>query len=157
MDESANESAKGSRGKGAIDEAGVMRGRDRVFARRGAGTTRASATKSIVARRGGFATREKKGRRTKKSPGGGRVRDPPFILLALERAPWSVLPPPDALPAPVGAFFSTVVHPSSTIVADRSTCATEPLLCEIYFWVTAPSRRLSRLSAMLVTSRDARN
>ena len=157
VDESANESVEGSRGKGAIDEAGVRRGRDRVLARRGAGTTRASATKSIVARRGGFATREKKGRRTKKSPGGGRVRDPPFILLALERAPWSVLPPPDALPAPVGAFFSTVVHPSSTIVADRSTCATEPLLCEIYFWVTAPSRRLSRLSAMLVTSRDARN
>ena len=32
----------------------------------------------------------------------------------------------------------------------------EPLLCEMNFWVTAPSR-LSRLSALLVTSRDARN
>lgn len=66
---------------------------------------------------------KKKGRRrTKSRPVSGHHRDSPFILLALERAPWSVLPPPNALPAPVGAFFSTVVHPSSTIVADRSTC-----------------------------------
>lgn len=78
MNESANESVEGSLGKGAIDEAGFRRrGRDRVVARRGAGTARASATKSIVGRRGGFATPGRKGAADKNVARGrgGCVRD----------------------------------------------------------------------------------
>ena len=121
--ESANESVEGPRGKGTIDEARVRRGRDRVFARDGRRAP-PPPNQSIVTPGGeGLRPGKKKGRRrTKSRPVSGHHRDSPFILLALERAPWSVLPPPNALPAPVGAFFSTVVHPSSTIVADRSTC-----------------------------------
>ena len=92
------------------------------------GDARAIRHQSILALlKGGFATREK-GAADKKSPRGGRVRYVPLILFAPERAPSEGLPPPDVRPAPAGAFFSTVVHPSSTIdeVADRSI---PPLLC----------------------------
>lgn len=91
----------------------------------------------------------KKGRRTKSRPNCGRVRYVPLILFAPERPTWSGLPPPDVRPAPAGAFFSTVVHPSSTIdeVADRSI---PPLLC------VQNSSACQHLSA-LVTSRYARN
>lgn len=70
VDESANESVEGPRGKGTIDEAGVRRGRDRVFARDGGGdgARLRHQINQIVGRRGGFATREKKGAADKKSP-----------------------------------------------------------------------------------------
>ena len=113
------------------------------------GDARAIRHQSILALlKGGFATREK-GAADKKSPRGGRVRYVPLILFAPERAPSEGLPPPDVRPAPAGAFFSTVVHPSSTIdeVADRSI---PPLLC------VQNSSACQHLSA-LVTSRYARN
>ena len=113
------------------------------------GDARAIRHQSILALlKGGFATREK-GAADKKSPRGGRVRYVPLILFALERPTWSALPPPDVRPAPAGAFFSTVVHPSSTIdeVAERSI---PPLLC------VQNSSACQHLSA-LVTSRYARN
>ena len=91
------------------------------------GDARAIRQSILALLKGGFATREK-GAADKKSPRGGRVRYVPLILFAPERAPSEGLPPPDVRPAPAGAFFSTVVHPSSTIdeVADRSI---PPLLC----------------------------
>ena len=113
------------------------------------GDARAIRHQSILALlKGGFATWEK-GAADKKSPRGGRVRYVPLILFAPERAPSEGLPPPDVRPAPAGAFFSTVVHPSSTIdeVADRSI---PPLLC------VQNSSACQHLSA-LVTSRYARN
>ena len=91
------------------------------------GDARAIRQSILALLKGGFATWEK-GRRTKSRPNCGRVRYVPLILFAPERAPSEGLPPPDVRPAPAGAFFSTVVHPSSTIdeVADRSI---PPLLC----------------------------
>lgn len=112
------------------------------------GDARAITNQSSPFSKGGFATWEK-GRRTKSRPNCGRVRYVPLILFAPERPTWSGLPPPDVRPAPAGAFFSTVVHPSSTIdvVADRSI---PPLLC------VQNSSACQHLSA-LVTSRYARN
>ena len=101
---------------------------DAVRMPRRTGTRARSVTnQSSPFSKGGFATWEK-GAADKKSPRGGRVRYVPLILFAPERAPSEGLPPPDVRPAPAGAFFSTVVHPSSTIdeVADRSI---PPLLC----------------------------
>lgn len=123
---------------------------DAVRMPRRTGTRARSVTnQSSPFSKGGFATWEK-GRRTKSRPNCGRVRYVPLILFAPERPTWSGLPPPDVRPAPAGAFFSTVVHPSSTIdevVADRSI---PPLLC------VQNSSACQHLSA-LVTSRYARN
>ena len=93
------------------------------------GDARAIRHQSILALfKGRVCDLGKRGGGQKVAPRGGRVRYVPLILFAPERPTWSGLPPPDVRPAPAGAFFSTVVHPSSTIdeVADRSI---PPLLC----------------------------
>ena len=87
------------------------------------GDARAIRHQSILALfKGRVCDLGKRGGGQKVAPRGGRVRYVPLILFAPERPTWSGLPPPDVRPAPAGAFFSTVVHPSSTIdeVADRS-------------------------------------
>lgn len=114
------------------------------------GDARAIRHQSILALfKGRVCDLGKRGGGQKVAPRGGRVRYVPLILFAPERPTWSGLPPPDVRPAPAGAFFSTVVHPSSTIdvVADRSI---PPLLC------VQNSSACQHLSA-LVTSRYARN
>ena len=138
--ESANESVEGPRGKGTIDEARVRRGRDRVFARDGARTARASATKSINrhTRRGGFATREKK------RGGGGQKVAPSPVIIGTHRSSCSRSsarpgrfchrPTPCRPPSgPSSPPWSIPRPPSSPI--DRLV-----VTFVRNFWVTAPSR-----------------
>ena len=154
MDESATNRSRGLSGKERSTRRGF--GADATaLARRGAGTARASATKSIVGGGEGLRPEKKRGGGKHGRPRRRWGRSGPPVHPARARARGLV--GSAAARRPAGPRRGLLLHRGPSLVHHRRRLidlCDEPLLCEMNFWVTAPSR-LSRLSALPVTSRDA--